>query len=85
MRSHHKARLDTPHSPVDVTHKSAYEALRQLRIDRQTKVEQTPAKQKRVATIYGDVPSDLDRIAQAKSSIEVLDVLNGSASIWQDG
>jgi hypothetical protein len=76
MDSHHKARQDTPHSAVEVTPKTVYERLHQFRTDRQKKIDQAPAKQKRVATIYGDVPSDLDRIAQAKSSIEVLDVLN---------
>jgi hypothetical protein len=76
MHSHHKARLDTPHSPVEARPKTVYERLHQFRTERQNEIDQAPAKQRRVANIYGEVPCDLDRIAQANSSDQLLNILN---------
>ncbi len=69
---------DAPPGPADIPHSGIYEALQHFRTEKelQRKMEQAPPKRKRAATRYGEVPNDLDRIAQANCEMEVLDLID---------
>ena len=69
---------DAPQRLADVPPTGIYEAPRQFRTQRelQPQLEQVSPKRKRALTRHGDVPNDLERIGQANSEMEVLDLVS---------
>lgn len=70
---------------ADDTILSILEKIRQSRsIERpHTRAEQVEPKRPRPAYPYGKRPCDLDRISQAESGVEVLDILNQVLQVLQ--
>jgi len=73
MHSHHRVGGDASHRQVDVPTIGIYESLRQFQLKQQQQAKVEPSN---AASVYREIPNDLDRIALANSEAEVLDLLN---------